>query len=52
MIDEDGKVSTYETTTARAPRNQTKSTTVITHADGAKESRVEILAPARATSRS
>ncbi|MBI5692836.1 MAG: hypothetical protein HZC55_22380 [Verrucomicrobia bacterium] len=43
MIDEDGAVSTYETTTNRAPDRQTKRTTVITRADGSKETRVEVL---------
>lgn len=43
MVDEDGKVFTYETTTARAPDRQTRRTTVITRADGTKETRIEIL---------
>ena len=47
IVDVDGKVATYETTTARTARNQTKRTTIITHAGGAKETRVEILAPAK-----
>jgi predicted extracellular nuclease len=49
IVGVDGKVSTYETTTARSARNQTKRTTIITHADGTKEIRVEILAPAKTT---
>ena len=47
MVDADGKVATYETTTSRATRNQTKLTTVITRADGKKETRVEVLDPAK-----
>jgi hypothetical protein len=46
-VDVEGKVSTYETTTAKAANNQTKRTTVITHADGTRETRVEVLAPAK-----
>ena len=49
MIDEEGKVASYETTASNAGRGQTKLTTIITHADGLKETRVEILAPARTT---
>lgn len=49
IVGVDGKISTYETTTARSARNQTKRTTIITHADGTKETRVEILAPAKTT---
>ena len=47
FVDEAGKVATYETTAARAGRNQTRLTTVIKYADGAKATRVEILAPAK-----
>ena len=47
LVDEEGNVATYETTSARAGRNQTKLTTVITYADGAQATRVEILAPAK-----
>jgi hypothetical protein len=47
MVEADGKVATYETTFAREGRNQTKATTVITRADGTRETRVEILAPAK-----
>ncbi len=43
MVDEDGNVFTYETTTARAPERQTRRTTVITRADGSKETRTEVL---------
>ena len=50
MVDADGNVATYETTAARAGRNQTKLTKVITHADGTKETRVEMLAPAKTMS--
>lgn len=47
MVEADGKVATYETTFAHEGRNQTKATTVITHANGTKETRVEILAAAK-----
>ena len=48
MVGVDGKISTYETTSAKTADNQTKRTMVITHASGTKETRVEVLAPARA----
>ena len=48
MLDVDGKVSTYETTSTRTADQRLKRTMVITHADGTKETRVEILAPTRA----
>lgn len=48
MTGVDGRTATYETTTARTADHQTKRTTVITHQDGTKETRVEVLAPARA----
>lgn len=47
LVDDGGNVATYETTSARAGRHQTKLTTVITYADGKKATRVEILAVAR-----
>ncbi|MBI5770176.1 MAG: hypothetical protein HZA93_20540 [Verrucomicrobia bacterium] len=52
MVDANGQVSTYETKTSRANRNQMKLTTVITRADGTKETRVEVLEPARPVARS
>lgn len=48
MQDSDGKAFTYETTSARTPDNKTKRTMVITHPDGTKETRVEVLATTRA----
>ena len=47
MVDVDGKISTYETTFAKVADGQTKRTTVIHHADGTKETRIELLAPPR-----
>jgi hypothetical protein len=47
MIGVDGRTATYETTTAKTADQQTKRTTVITHQDGTKETRVEVLAAAR-----
>ena len=52
MFGPDGDVATYEAADSRTGRNQIKRTTVITKADGTKETRVEILAPARATASS
>lgn len=49
MFGPDGEVATYEAADSRTGRNQIKRTTVITKADGTKETRVEILAPARTT---
>lgn len=48
MQDTDGKIHTYETTSSRTSDNRTKRTMVITHPDGTKETRVEILAANRA----
>jgi len=48
LVDENGKVSTYETKSTRASRGETKRTTVITHPDGRTETRVEVLAAAKA----
>ncbi len=50
MVDMDGKVSTYVTTFAKAGGGQTRRTTVIAHADGTAETRVELLAPAKVAS--
>lgn len=47
MLDGDGRAFTYETTSSRTADNKTKRTMVITHPDGTKETRVEILATAR-----
>lgn len=47
MQDSDGKAFTYETTSARTADNKTKRTMVITHPDGTKETRVEVLATTR-----
>ena len=47
LFDDNGAIAKYETTSSRAPRHQTKLTTVITYADGTKATRVEILAPAK-----